>query len=177
MERPTHALLNDQGEIDQIVFTDGLPEGSNLIELPSDYWLKPMLWIVADQSFVENVELVRDTKWAIVKARRDQAECGGCSTLYGRVDTNEAAKLNLNGAVTMAQIALSSAQSFSIQWTMADNSIVTLDANQMIVVGVAVGQHVNACHDVARQLREQIAAATSIVDIEAIDVEAAGWPS
>ena len=48
---------------------------------------------------------------------------------------------------------------FSIDWTLADNTVRTLNAADMIAVGVALGQHVNACHERARVLRGEIESA------------------
>lgn len=177
MEHPTHAIIDQDGNIDQIVYPEDYPEDIDMVEIPAEYWLKPMRWDAGSRAFVEDVDLARSMKWEAVKARRELAELGGCQTAYGRVDTTDISKLKINGAVTMAQIAVGQSQPFSISWTMADNTDVALDGAQMIEVGLAVGQHVSACHDVARQLREQIMAEDiSIADIEAIDIESAGWP-
>ena len=51
---------------------------------------------------------------------------------------------------------------------IADNSVRTLSAAQMVAVGVAAGQHVAAQRATARALREQIQAATTPQELEAI---------
>ena len=77
----------------------------------------------------------------------------------------------------MAMLALQNAQPFLQPFTMQDNSVVDHDAAQMITAGVAVGQHVSDCHAVARTLRDAIDAATTIAEVDAIDIEGANWPS
>jgi hypothetical protein len=51
---------------------------------------------------------------------------------------------------------------------VADNSVVTLDAAGMIGVGMACGQYVASVFDRARVLREQIEAATSADQLDAL---------
>ena len=74
-----------------------------------------------------------------------------------------------------ANIALRSGQPYSITWTMLDNSTKTLNAVEMIEVGLAVLAHVDACHNKARAFRTEIEAAADEAALLAIDVTA-GWP-
>jgi hypothetical protein len=68
----------------------------------------------------------------------------------------------------MAMLAQAGGQPFSIDWTLADNTVRTLSGADMIAVGQALGQHVAACHIKARALREQINAATTVAEVEAV---------
>lgn len=77
----------------------------------------------------------------------------------------------IGGAVQMALIAQVASAPFTIDWTLADNSVVTLNAQQMIGVGVALGRHIAAIYDTARALRETIDSATSKQNVDAIS-----WP-
>ncbi len=110
-----------------------------------------------------------------VNARRELAEGLGCETIAGPVETDQYSQLKLNGAATMALIAKVMGAPFALTWTMADNSIVDLNADTMIAVASAAGVHVAACHEWARVLKAKIEAATAIEQIDAIDIEA-GWP-
>ena len=113
--------------------------------------------------------------WADVKAQRDAAIDGGAATPSGVVDSDELARSNVSGAALGALIAKSASAPYSVTWTMLDNSTVTLDADGMIAMGLAVLAHVNACHDRARALRAEIEAASDMAELLAIDV-LAGWP-
>lgn len=114
--------------------------------------------------------------WFRVKNRRAAAIAGGVDVVgIGVVQSDETSKLKISGAVQMAMIAQSAGSPFSVVWTLADNSTATLNAGQMIGMGLAVGQHEYACHSNARNFRALIEAAASIAEIEAIDIEA-GWP-
>jgi hypothetical protein len=114
--------------------------------------------------------------WGHVKTLRDAKINGGVLTPAGTFDSNDLSRLNVSGAVLGAVVAKSASAPYSVQWTLQDNSVVTLDADQMIEVGMAMLNHVAACHDYARMLRGMIEAATDMAELLAIDLEA-GWPS
>lgn len=114
--------------------------------------------------------------WDRVKARRDRVVARSVTVgPLGTFDADAESRANITGAVTMALIAQGAGQPFSINWKLANNAIATLNAAQMIAVGVAVGQHVAATHANAQSLGIAIDAAATHQDLDAIDV-AAGWP-
>ena len=115
-------------------------------------------------------------KWQRVKERRDEVIDGGAPVQgVGTFDSDMLSRINITGAVSMAQIALSQQQAFSISWTLADNTVVQLNAAQMIGVGATVGQFVAAAHANAQVLRAAIEAAADHDELSAIDI-GAGWP-
>jgi len=111
---------------------------------------------------------MKHDKWAQIKAARAAAEDGGFAWDGSTFDSDMASNLRISGAVQLAQIV---GGAFNIGWTLADNSVRTLSAAQMVAVGVAAGQHVAAQRATARALREQIQAATTPQELEAI-----AWP-
>ncbi len=123
---------------------------------------------------------IRSVLWQQVKARRAAARDGGAATPLGAVDSQETedvpARTNILGTTLAATIAKMNSAPFAVTWTMLDNSEPTLDADQMISVGLAVLAHVNACYDRARSLRAQIDAAQDITELLSIDINA-GWPA
>ena len=76
-----------------------------------------------------------------------------------------------------AMVATMAGYTFTTEFTLADNSTVTLDAQGMLALSGAVQAHAEACRIRARTLRTLIFA-EGITDDElaAIDIEA-GWPS
>jgi hypothetical protein len=107
------------------------------------------------------------------KLKRDAVRDGGLTTTFGAVDTDLVSRVNISGAVQMASIA---GEAFSQEWRMADDAIVTLDAEDMIALGVAVGQFVAECQTRKNVLDALVDAAEDLAGLEAIDVQA-GWPS
>lgn len=110
-----------------------------------------------------------------VALARNTHEWSGAATPLGRMDSDPDSQRKVNGAASMAMIASSAGQPFSIDWTMQDNSTVTHDAAAMMAAGVAMGEHVSACHDRAKVLKANIDDAADAAALEAIDIEA-GWP-
>jgi hypothetical protein len=107
-----------------------------------------------------------------VKELRDRSECGGLLTPFGPIDTDADSQRKLVGAVAAAQIL---GATFSIDWRMADDSLVSFDAAQMIAVGLSVVTHVSSCQQRKNELDAAITNAADIAALDAIDITA-GWP-
>ena len=114
------------------------------------------------------LEGIRMAKWEALKAAR-AAAAEAPIEVDGRVyDCDEKSQIRIAGAVRLAQLAPAG---WSIDWTLADNSVATLSAADLIAVGVAVGARTDAVYAVGRQLRAQLALAT-----DAEQVAAVVWP-
>lgn len=122
-----------------------------------------------------SVEGNRLVVWRMARDQRDEHIDGGAMTPVGAVDSDSEARSNITGAATGALIAKVSNLPYTVTWTLLDNSTVTLDADGMIAMGLAVLSHVSACHERARQLRTAIEGAQGMAELLAIDVNA-GWP-
>jgi Domain of unknown function (DUF4376) len=144
------------------------PEHARAVLVPDRGDLTSQIYDEQSEQWLPNLDVHRLRAWQRIKAARDAAETGGCETPLGRVDTDETSRGRITGAVSLAMIA---GPSFTIDWTMADNSVVTHDQAAMIALGVAVGTHVGTCHAIARGLKAPIEAATSVEDLDAIE-----WP-
>lgn len=110
-----------------------------------------------------------------INAERDLQEVMPFIYLGKRFDADERSVSRIMGAVQAAQAALAAGAPFSVDWVCADNTIVTLDAQQMIAIPAALAQRIYAIHLHARTLKAEVEAATSLDDLAAIDVTA-GWP-
>ena len=105
------------------------------------------------------VEDVRLARWAYVKARRMAAEFGPFEFEGLVFDADQMSQARIQGAVQLAVLSLQAGGNFAIDWTLADNTVVTLSAAQMLGVGQALAANVQAAYDTARVLRQQIEAA------------------
>lgn len=136
-------------------------------------------WTHNGQRFSAPVVPLADAKvslWTRAKALRDAKINAGVAVAgVGTFDSDDASRLNLTGASVMALAAQAANQPFSINWKLADNSIVTLNAAQMIQIGVAVGAKVSAIHARAQAIGLAIEAATTRQNLEAIQI-GEGWP-
>lgn len=98
---------------------------------------------------------------------------GGCDTPFGVMDTTEISIRNIMAAVTMASLAISQSQPYSVVWRSLDNTEVTLDALGMISVGMAVNHHIDRAYRLSWELKAAVEAATSIEELEAMVL--GGW--
>lgn len=121
------------------------------------------------------IDEIRSALWSQAKTKRDKVIDGGAATPFGAVDSYELARSNIAGAALAALIAKGAGAAYSVDWTLLDNNVVSLDADGMMAVGLAVMGHVNAAHDRARALRAQIDAAADVAALLSIDITT-GWP-
>jgi hypothetical protein len=128
-------------------------------------------WSWANKGWTLDLGRAKTQRWDAIKAARDAAEFGGFTWDGSRFDSDAISQSRIQGAAQLAQLAVAQGQPFSIDWTLADNSTRTLDGMSMIAVGVAMGEHIGACHAIGRQLRIVLAAATTLAEVEAVQ-----WP-
>jgi alkylhydroperoxidase/carboxymuconolactone decarboxylase family protein YurZ len=118
----------------------------------------------------------KDELRARINAERDRREMLPFPYLGKLFDADERSVKRILAAVQTAQAALSANAPFEIEWMCADNTTVTLNAQQMIGVPTAMSQHGYALHQHGRALKAQVEAAESLEALASID-PMAGWPT
>lgn len=113
------------------------------------------------------VELKAD-KWAMIKRARTQAEQAPFTWDGSTFDGDRESQARIQGAVLMALLAIQAGQPFAIDWTLADDSVRTLSASDMLAVGQALAARVNVTHQTGRVKREAIAGATDLPAVAAV---------
>lgn len=134
------------------------PSPQHVFDWDSHAWIDPRS--LAD---------LKAEKWVAIKAARNAAEFGGFTWDGSVFDSDLISQSRIQGATQLAGLA---PMTFSLDWTLADNSVRTLNAMQMIAVGEALGAHVATQHSIGRSLRAAIEAATSAAELDAI-----AWPA
>lgn len=164
----TSFILNEDGSL-TVEYDGGAetvplavrPDGAHQVfDADSRTWRDPRL-----------LQQVKDDKWEEIKTARDTAEYGGFVCNEKRYDSDSISQQRIIGSVSMAMLAAQGAQPFSIDWTLSDNTVATLDGAGMIAVGEALGTHVATQHATARTLRTQIELA-----LERGEVAEIVWP-
>lgn len=113
-----------------------------------------------------DLEVMRARRWNTIRAHRDAFEHSGFDVPgFGRFDSDTASQLKLVGAAMRAALA---PEGFTVQWTLQDNSVVELVAGDFADIGHALQSHLNATHQRGRALREQLDAATTIEQVNAV---------
>lgn len=99
---------------------------------------------------------------------RDAAERNGFSAYGKTIDSDDKSIQRLLGASQAAVIAKQLGQPLSIEWTCADNSTLTMNADMLIEIPVILAQTADALHQKARILKARIDAATTLEEIASI---------
>lgn len=117
------------------------------------------------------LESAKSEAWERVKSARAAHIDAGLSTPYGVFQTAPPERQNIVDAVLLAQTLNAMGQPVSIQFTLTDNSVVTLGITEMVTVGLLLGQRVQEAHAIGRTLRAEIDAAQTIEEADAV-----AWP-
>lgn len=151
VENPGGYFLSEAGVLVEIPHR---PSVNHVFDHAEKQWLDP-----------RTLSDLKAEKWQEIKQCREVAEFGGFDWDGSRFDSDAMSQSRIQGAVQLAAMA----PVFVIEWTLADNSVRTLDAPGMAAVGAALGSHVAAQHTQARSLRMEIDAATNAAQLEKIN--------
>lgn len=175
------ARLTVQAYSSEAAFVAGAPYVyTDDIMMPVDGVVGPLAqaaeaWLVADASpfaggeiAVDNsmsLEAAQDRAWACIKRARDIAEQADF-TCDGHVYQGD--RERILGGVMAAKLASDAGQSFATEFTLSNNDPITLDAVQMMAVGMALLAQVEEAFARGRAKRVAIYATTSPAELDAI---------
>lgn len=116
----------------------------------------------------EPIENVKQRKILMLKRQRDTAEVEPIEYNGHSFDYDDKARDRINAAI----IALSlQGEGASIDWTTADNQDVKVTANDLRMVIAAVAVRSNKLHIAYRAAKENVEAATTATEVEAVAFE------
>lgn len=122
------------------------------------------VWIIPDGT-LDKAKAEAKTR---INLSRDEAERGGFEA-YGKVFDSDDKSINrILSAAQAASAAKAASLPMSVEWTCADNSTITLDADMLLALPLHMAMAGNAIHAKAKALKASIDAASSISEIEAI---------
>lgn len=110
------------------------------------------------------VQELKRNKWRDIKEAREAAINAVLITPYGMFDSDAKSRATITGAVLMASLY----SEFSIDWTLADNTLRTLNAQEMISVGMYLSSHTSLNYQKGRRLRIELEAALTIKEVASI---------
>lgn len=131
--------------------------------------LKNANWVI--RVALPTLEELRAQNLAELAALRWEKETGGAVFNGMPVATGAVSQTKYIGAVVGAQIDPAAV----INWKMADGTFVTLNAQAVTAVAMAVRAHVQACFDNEAALKAKVEAANAAEEIAAADLNT-GWP-
>lgn len=129
------------------------PSDSHIFDYTTKQWVDP-------RSLQEH----KDAKWAEIKSVRTNNEYGPFTWDGSVFDGDAVSQQKISGAVLMAVMS----PSYTVDWTLFDNTVRTLTAADVLQLGAALGAHIGAVYEHARQLRASIEAAQTSEEVAAI---------
>jgi len=134
-------------------------------------WDKQKLGPEPTQSQIDAIDdlvVYRNEKWEEIKAARDAARNAGFLFNGKTVQSDAASSDNVAGAALAATIAKALGVPYSVEWTMADNSVMPLNGDQVIAMFMTGAEFVKTIYARGVTLREQLAQAETEEEIQAI---------
>ena len=107
-------------------------------------------------------------KWAQIKRDRDEAEFAPFTYNAMEFDGDLNAQRRLGSYISVSKSALAAGDPFSAEFILADNTVVTLSAQDFVGIELAKVQAVAAAFAHATALRLQIEAATTVAEVDAV---------
>lgn len=106
----------------------------------------------------------KEKKWNTVKTNRSKEEFGGFTWNNLKFDSNQLSALRIYGAANKAVLD----PKFTVDWTLQDDSVITLTAQDIISVSESLASHVDLTHQKARELRARIDSAKTVEELNLI---------
>lgn len=133
--------------------------------------------VIEDGQWVTPLSVLQDQKWQLVKAIRFEKENGVAPTPAGPIQIDEPSKAKIQGLLNMARLLEEQDETFSEDFTMADNSVVTLNSTSIRQVAAAAASYISQVYAHARTLRNAIYnEEITREQLEQLDIES-GWPN
>lgn len=127
-------------------------------------------WSNAEMRAIDErpLESLRDNKWQTIKSARQAEIYSPITTPYGVFDADATSQKNITDAIMMLQTLAGLGQPSTVNFVRFDNTATELDVSQMVNIGLLLGQRTQAAITKSTTLRQQIAAASSAEQLEAI---------
>ena len=133
------------------------PGPHHLFDMGTQAWIDP-----------RTLQDLKDAQWAAIKQSRSAAELGPFSYNAMEFDGDLNAQRRLAGYISVSKSAIAAGQPFFAEFTLADNTQVTLSAQDFVGIELAKVQSVATAFAHAAALRAQIDAALTPETVAAI---------
>lgn len=180
-------LQKASAQFDSVLFGGRHPEGYAFIEsepssdnsywdFSSETWVLPtpqpspyhvFNWQTKQWDDPRSLQDFKDAQWGVIKQARTQEEFGSFTYNNMVFDGDIDAQRRLSGYISISKSALAAEVPFSAVFTLANNTTVTLTAEDFVAIEIAKVQAVAAAFAKATALRGQIDAATTREQVEA----------
>jgi hypothetical protein len=128
-------------------------------------------WEQVSLDFRPPVPLIdlKSQKWAEIKLARDAEERSLLPYRNKLFDFDALSSERLAWAISAATTAKLASQAFTVDWTTYDNTIITMTADDILGLPIAVAVRSNEVHQKARGLRQEIEDAETVENLDLIN--------
>lgn len=103
--------------------------------------------------------------WKDIKAAREYLRFAPIVVDGHSYDADPESVMNVLGAIELSSVI---GPSFTVDWTLSDNTVVTLTGDQLKAVGVAMADRTSRIHQYSRTLRDRLNKAPNQAAIDAV---------
>lgn len=145
----------------------------DLAGVPTLMPVRPSLHSIFDHTIKQwvdprTLQEFKTSKWVEIRTAREDAIARPLITPFGVFDADEKASVKISQAVLLANTLFAMNQPVAIDFTLADNTVVRLDAAKMVQVWLLLASREQAIRATATLLRTQINNATTQAVVEDI---------
>ena len=133
------------------------PSADHIFDYTTKQWVDP-----------RTLDDHKSAKWKEIKCQRDVAEFATFTYNNMEFDGDLDAQRRLAAYISVSKSSIAAGQPFEAEFTLANNTNVTLTAQDFVGIELAKVQAVAATFNHASALRAQIDAATTVQEVEAI---------
>ena len=151
----TADIENDYVHQGEIRHKGDRPSEAHVFDYSTKTWVDP-----------RTLDEHKTAQWALIKAARNEAEFGGFTWDGSVFDSDQVSQARIQGAVLLA----SSSPDFVVDWTLADNTVRSLTADDLSAISQALGEHVSLQHSRARNARALLDQATTLSEVQAVSL-------
>lgn len=126
------------------------PSSNHMFDYNIKQWIDP-----------RTLDEIKDQKWTEIKSGRDQLEFGGFEFEGGIYDSDQVSQGRIMGAA---------AAGVGQVWTLADNTTVELNRDELKELYTALQQHIASAHERGRIARQLIYEAETKEQVEAVNL-------
>lgn len=127
--------------------------------------------LVQAGAFVDRIDTLEEVKakaWEAIKARRAALSLSPFQFQGKAIDNDAESAALIADRAARARDAVAAGETLQTQWTTQDNSVLVLDAAQMVALSVARSDYIDSLHEIARGLREQLLTSDTIAEVVGI---------
>lgn len=142
------------------------PEWLGIENSPNDF----SYWDYSTSKWVDirSIDIIKEEKWKQIKLSRSEALFAPLITPFGTFDATMTAQKSITDAILLLQTLQQLGTPTTIDFTLADNTTTTLTTEQLVQVGILLGQRTQEIYSHGRILRNMIDMATTATEVENI---------